>query len=213
VKGVALAAALAAAIVLPVTLPYFAVRAEQGLERTIEEAEEYKATPGSYRFLPPWDAPNPVQQALGVRSGGNRSLTTVGQAPHADGHRHSEIVVETRSTPGSSQSPEPWRPFSAGTLPAGRWLRSRRWRSGQSSSRSGPPLVRRTEAAFPCPTGWLFERAPFFTAMRVPARLGGLAAFALVALGGLGVAGRGPAGGDRSPTGSAMVWLDPPPLA
>ena len=189
VKGVALAAALAAAIVLPVTLPYFAVRAEQGLERTIEEAEEYKATPGSYRVLPPWDRPNPIQQALGVRSGDNRSLTTVGQAPHSDGHRHSEIVVEDALYPGLFAI--------AGTVAALLSWHTARWPTvalaavavGSVVLSLGPSLGPPDGSGIPLPYGWLFERAPFFTAMRVPARLGGLAAFALVALGGLGVAG------------------------
>jgi len=38
------------------------------------------------------------------------------------------------------------------------------------------------------PYRWLFDHAPFFTAMRVPARLGGVVGFALVAMAGLGAA-------------------------
>jgi hypothetical protein len=52
----------------------------------------------------------------------------------------------------------------------------------------GPSLGPPDGRGAPLPYGWLFERAPFFTAMRVPARLGGLVALSLVAIGGCGVA-------------------------
>jgi len=188
VKAVTLATAIAVAVVLPAALPYFAVREAQGLERTLAESEEYKATPGSFLHLPPWDTPNPVQRLFGITASDNRSLTTVGQAAHADGHQHPEIVVEDALYPGLFAI--------VGTLAALAWWRSARWPliafGGVALVSAllslGPSLGPPDGSGVPLPYGWLFERAPFFTAMRVPARLGGLVAFALVACGGLGVA-------------------------
>ena len=188
IEAAALAAAITAAVVLPMTLPYFTVRDEQGLERTLDEAELYKATLGSFLILPPWDAPNPVQRLLGVHSGDNRSLTTVGQAPHADGHQHREIVIEDALFPGLFAI--------VGALAALVWWRTARWPLAALGGAAvvsailslGPTLGPPDGSGVPLPYGWLFERAPFFTAMRVPARLGGLVDFALVALGGFGVA-------------------------
>ena len=92
---------IALAITVPLYAPYLQVREEQRLERSIVDAEQYKALPASYLQLAPWDAPNPVQRLLGVRAGANESLTEVGQAPHADGHQHGEIVIEDALYPGA----------------------------------------------------------------------------------------------------------------
>ncbi|MCC6313981.1 MAG: hypothetical protein IT337_08190, partial [Thermomicrobiales bacterium] len=84
--ALAIAGFVAAILIVPLSIPYVAVRNEQGLERTIAETEQYKATVSSYLTLPPWTVPNPLQRLLGVRAGDNIALTTVGQEPHADGH-------------------------------------------------------------------------------------------------------------------------------
>jgi len=65
-RSLAVGAAVAAALCVPLYLPYLTVRDEQGLQRTLAEAEEYKALPESWLTLAPWDAPNPLQRALGV---------------------------------------------------------------------------------------------------------------------------------------------------
>ena len=99
-RSAAAAGALALAIAVPLYAPYLQVREEQRLERSIIDAEQYKALPASYLRLAPWDVPNPVQRLLGVRVGANESLTEVGQQ-HADGHQHREIVIEDALYPGA----------------------------------------------------------------------------------------------------------------
>ena len=100
-RSAAVAGGVALAITVPLYTPYLQVREEQHLERSIVDAEQYKALPTSFLQLAPWDAPNPVQRLLGVRAGANESLTEVGQAPHADGHQHGEIVIEDALYPGA----------------------------------------------------------------------------------------------------------------
>lgn len=220
--ALALAAGVAAALAVPLLLPYLHVRAEQGLERTIADAETYKATPGSYLTLPPWAEAGPLGRLLGARPGPNESLVRVGQAPHADGHRHPEIVIEDALFPGSlallgagaalaavlatgatairrgantlTANPSPSRVRGAGGGGAeASWARPMvvglAATAGVAALLSlGPSWGPPDGSGAPLPYGWLFEHAPFFTAMRVPARLGGLVGFALVAMAGVAAA-------------------------
>jgi hypothetical protein len=187
-RALALAVAVAAAISIPLYVPYLQVREEQRLERSIVDAEQYKALPESYLQLAPWDAPTPVQRLIGVRAGSNESLTEVGQEPHADGDQHREMVIEDALYPGA---------IVAGLAMIGVFgWRGRRWLTialaviGISAVvlSLGPTLGPRHGAGVPLPYGWLFDHVPFFRAMRVPARLGGLANLAAVLLAGLGIA-------------------------
>jgi hypothetical protein len=185
----ALLAALvvAAGVVAPFVAPYLRVRSEQGLERSIDEAERYKASPASYLTLPPWDRPNPLQRAIGVRTGVNDALATVGQARHADGHRHPEIVTEDALYPGA---------VVAALAVAGVALGRPRWLAfGLAGAAAaafvlslGPSLGAPGHGAVTLPYRWLFDHVPGFTAMRVPARLGGLVGLVLVLLAGIGLA-------------------------
>ena len=187
-RSLAVATAVMLMIAAPFYVPYLQVREEQQLERTIVDAEQYKALPASYLQLAPWDTPNPVQRLFGVRAGANESLTEVGQAPHADGHQHSEIVIEDALYPGVIATA-----FAAIGLVG--W-RSRRWLAialaviGLSALilSFGPSFGPRHGDGMPLPYGWLFDHVPFFRAMRVPARLGGLANLTVVLLAGLGMA-------------------------
>jgi hypothetical protein len=193
--GLGLSAAVTVILVVPLDLPYLQVRGEQGLERTIAEAEHYKATAASYLSLAPWDRPNPLWGELGQRPGENLALTTVGQAPQADGHQHPEIVIEDALFPGGLA-------LVAAAIGLVCWRR--RWLTVALALTAvtaailslGPSWGPRDGSGVPLPYRFLFDHAPFFTAMRVPARLGGLADFALVTLAGLGVA-------------AAWRWLSP----
>ncbi|MBW3634701.1 MAG: hypothetical protein KY456_16910, partial [Chloroflexi bacterium] len=186
-RGLAVAVVVALAISAPLYMPYLHVREEQRLERTIVDAEQYKALPASYLQLAPWDAPNPVQRLFQVRAGPNESLSEVGQAPHADGHQHSEIVIEDALYPGAITAI-----FAAIGL-AG-W-RTRRWFTMALAAIGlvafilslGPTFGPRHGDGASLPYGWLFDHVPLFRAMRVPARLGGLANFIIVLLAGLGL--------------------------
>lgn len=234
--AIALAGGFAALIAVPFLVPYLGVRAEQGLERTLEDAETYKATAGSYLTLAPWDKPGPLGRLLGARPGRNESLTEVGQARHADGHRHPEIVIEDALFPGTltlvgalaALAVAIWRPRQWPSLGRnGRIDRHRHepdptfnsawWSDGlrhgaidslTNQDRPATPVVlglavtaalaallsfgptwgEESGNGVPLPYGWLFEHAPFFTSMRVPARLGGLVGFALVAMAGVAAA-------------------------
>lgn len=182
------AAAVALVISAPVLLPYLNVREEQLLERTIVDAEQYKALPASYLQLAPWDAPGMLQQAAGIRAGVNESLVEVGHAPHADGHRHGEIVIEDALYPGALA-------ICLATVGAVAW-RDRRWLifalGGVAAIAfilsMGPTLGPRHGSGAPMPYAWLFDHVALFRAMRVPARLGGLVNLVIVVLAGLGVA-------------------------
>ncbi len=182
-----MAAAVSLAISAPLYVPYLRVREEQRLERTIVDAEQYKALPDSYLRLVPWDVPNPVQRLFQVHAGANESLTEVGQAPHADGHQHGEIVIEDALYPGAIATT-----FAAVGL-AG-W-RTRRWFAIALVAIGlvafilslGPTFGPRHGEGASLPYGWLFDHVPLFRAMRVPARLGGLANLTIVLLAGLGL--------------------------
>ena len=187
-RSAAVAAAVALAITVPLYAPYLHVREEQRLERSIVDAEQYKALPASYLQLAPWDGPNLMQRLLGVRAGANESLTEVGQARHADGHQHGEIVIEDALYPGAVAmafavvgllSRHPWR-----------WLAIALAAIGLIALvlSLGPSYGPRHGGGPPLPYGWLFDHVPFFRAMRVPARLGGLTNLMIVLLAGLGLA-------------------------
>lgn len=185
--SLAVAVAVAGLLIGPAVGPYLRVRAEQGLERNLADAEQYKASPASYLTLAPWDEPNPLQRLLGVRPGENEALTTVGQARHADGHRHGEIVNEDALYPGYVVV------LLAGaglTWSRRRWIVAGLAAAGTSAFvlSLGPSLGDMSSEGIVLPYRWLFDHLPGFTAMRVTARLGGLAGLVLVLLAGLGVA-------------------------
>jgi len=187
-RSVVVAGGVALAITVPLYAPYLQVRGEQHLERSIVDAEQYKALPTSFLQLAPWDAPNPVQRLLTVRAGANESLTEVGQAPHADGHQHGEIVIEDALYPGAvamvfavigllSRRPPRWLAVALAVTGLIALILS-----------LGPSFGPRHAQGPPLPYGWLFDHVPFFRAMRVPARLGGLTNLTIVLLAGLGLA-------------------------
>lgn len=197
VRSLAVATAVTAILAGPVYLPYLKVRNEQGLQRTMAETQEYKAVPGSWLSLAPWDDPTPFQRALGVRAGVNRALTTVGQERHADGHQHAEIVTEDALYPGV------WTVLAT-ILGLACW--KRRWLSfglgavsiGSAILTLGPTLGSGI-AGRSLPYGWLFEHVPLFTSMRAPARFGGLALLAIAVLAALGLAAAWSSMRDRLP--------------
>lgn len=187
-RALAVAAIVAAVICLPLTRPYLQVRDEQGLERTLAEAEQYKATPDSYLQIAPWAVPTPLDRLLGVRPGPNEALTTVGHAPHADGHQHPEIVIEDALFPGTVALV-----FALVGLVG--WRRQRWFLAAMLGVAAaafvlslGPTLGPLDGSGRPLPYGFLFDHIPFFRAMRVPARLGGLVGLALAILAGFGFA-------------------------
>ncbi len=185
-KALLTAVAVSGLLVGPVVAPYLGVRIEQGLERSIAETEEYKATPASYLTLAPWDRPNVVQRLIGVRSGENEAFRTVGQARHADGHQHGEIVIEDALYPGAAvvllaATGLTWR--------RQRWLVAGLAAAGTTAFvLSLGPSLGDMSGGVPLPYWWLFDNVPGFTAMRVTARLGGLVNLVLVLVAGLGVA-------------------------
>jgi hypothetical protein len=117
-RSLAVATAVILTIATPLYVPYLQVREEQRLERTIVDAEQYKALPASYLQLAPWDTPKPRTTPLWGTRRSQRSLTEVGQAAHADGHQHGEIVIEDALYPAPSLQHCANRP---------RGWRSRRW--------------------------------------------------------------------------------------
>ena len=182
----ALAVGVALAIATPFLIPYLHVNEQQRLERTLVDAEQYKALPESYLQLAPWDSPNALQNALGIRAAPNLSLTEVGQATHADGHQHPEIVTEDALYPGLLVLI-----FAVVALLAGRprWLVASlvvvAITAGALSL--GPTWGPHHEGNLFLPYAWLFDHVSLFRAMRVPARLGGLVDLALVLLAALGL--------------------------
>lgn len=208
VRSLAIAVVTAALIAVPFFLPYLQVRNEQLLERSIVDAEQYKALPESYLQLPPWDAPNAFQRAIGLRAGLNESLSEVGQERHADGHVHAEFVIEDALFPGLVASI-----FAVVALLL---ERRRRWLLAALAATVllavllslGPTLGLRQGNGFGLPYGWLFDNVPLFRSMRVPARLGGLADLAVVILGGLGIAAIWPYIRRRA-SSTRTRWLGP----
>lgn len=188
IQALAVAGAVTAVIAIPLYSPYLSVRDEQLLERTIVDAEQYKAMPESYLRLAPWDAPNGVQGLLGVHAGPNESLTEVGQAQHADGHQHAEIVIEDALYPGVVALI--FAVVGIVGYRQGRWLVAALVLIGLIAAllSLGPTLGPRHGDGLPLPYWWLFDHVPLFRAMRVPARLGGLADLMVVILAGIGLA-------------------------
>ncbi|MDQ3467813.1 MAG: hypothetical protein M3411_06200, partial [Chloroflexota bacterium] len=186
--ALAVTTAVAAILTVPLYLPYLQVRSEQGLERSVEEAELYKAQPESYRRVAPFDRPNPLWSWLGVRPGPNVALTTVGQEVHADGHQHQEVVLEDALFPGTLAL--------VGAAIGLLFWRRQRWLALALALTAltaailslGPTTGPPESGGRTLPYGYLFEHVPLFTAMRVAARLGGLTGFAVVVLAGLGAA-------------------------
>jgi hypothetical protein len=138
------------------------VRDQQGLERTISEAEQYSATPSSYLRV---QQRNRVWSWLTDHQGGEDTLfpgglVLAGAIVGLIGLRRRPAVTAALLTLvvlGIILSLGPtWRPGSG----------------------DGPPL----------PYRLLFDHFPFFKAMRVPARFGVLALFGLVVLAGCGAA-------------------------
>jgi len=157
------AGALALALILPLAWPYVLVRDQQGLERTLVEAEQYQATPQSYLRV---QAGNRFWDWLTEKKGGEDTLfpgglVIVGAILGLVGFRRRPAVSTAALLLlafGVILSLGPtWRPESTG---------------------GGTPL----------PYRLLFEHFPFFKAMRVPARFGALALLALVILAGCGAA-------------------------
>lgn len=185
-RAAAFAGAIAFLVTLPFLIPYVQVHQQQRLERTLDDAEQYKALPGSYLQLAPWDTPNAIQQALGVHAAPNLSLTEVGQQIHADGHQHPEIVTEDALYPGLVVLA-----FSAFAVVWGRprWLVAALLViAAVAGLLSFGPSWGLPHGENPTlPYAWLFEHVTFFRAMRVPARLGGLADLMLVLLAALGM--------------------------
>ena len=180
-RATALAISIALLIAVPFLLPYVQVNQEQRLERTLADAEQYKALPESYLQLAPWTKPNPLQGALRVHPAPNLSLTEVGQSAHADGHRHAEIVSEDALYPGLLAML-----FAVVALVWGR----PRWLVAALSVIAiiagllslGPSWGPHHASNPALPYAWLFEHVPIVRAMRVPARLGGLVDLALILL-------------------------------
>jgi hypothetical protein len=158
----AVAGAIAAAIILPLALPYLQVRNELGLERTVREAERYSATPTSYFRV----------------TGENRFWERL------PGRGGSEDIL-----------------FPGGVALAGAALGLAAWRRRPALTASavllaaiafvislGPTWQRDDGDGTPLPYRFLFDYFPFFKAMRVPARFGVLADFAVIVLAASGFA-------------------------
>ncbi|HET7094674.1 MAG TPA: hypothetical protein VFI22_14375, partial [Thermomicrobiales bacterium] len=109
------------------------------------------------------------------------------------GHMHPEIVIEDALFPGGIAL--------IGALVGLCCWRRDRWLLVALSAVAvaafvlslGPSLGPIDGSGFPLPYAWLFDHAPFFRAMRVPARLGGLAGLAIVLMAGFGFAAIGAA--------------------
>ncbi|MDQ2651488.1 MAG: glycosyltransferase 87 family protein, partial [Chloroflexota bacterium] len=185
-RASAIAVFVALVIALPFLLPYLQVHQQQRLERTLTDAEQYKALPVSYLQLAPWDTPNALQDVLGIRAAPNLSLTEVGQARHADGHQHPEIVTEDALYPGLLVLV-----FAAVAVVRGRprWLATALLVVAAVAGllSLGPTWGPHHGNNPYLPYAWLFEHVMFFRAMRVPSRLGGLVGLMLVLLAALGL--------------------------
>ena len=174
---------LAALLVVPAYLPYLAVRDEQGLQRTIYEAEYWKAMPASH--LLPWESH--FWRVVGLESWARWGVR--GGATDYPDTRFLEQAI-----------------FSGGLALLGAVVGLLGWRRRPMATvllgaigvsafvlSLGPSLGPRAylpaiTPGIPLPFGWLFRHLPFFTAMRVSARFGVLVNLAVVGLAGLGVA-------------------------
>ncbi len=157
----AVAGALALAIIAPLAWPYVQVRDQQGLERDLWEAEQYRASPTSYLRTQPG---NRFWAWMTVRKGGEDTLfpgglVIVGAIIGMVGFRRRPALSAAALLLlllGFVLSLGPtWHPESSGA---------------------------------PLPYRFLFDHFPFFKAMRVPARFGLLALSALLLFAALGTA-------------------------
>jgi hypothetical protein len=127
-----------------------------------------------------------LQEALGVRAAPYLSLTEVGQAPHADGHQHLEIVTEDALYPGLLVLV-----FAAIAILWGRphWLVAALLIVAAIAGllSFGPSWGPHHGDNPYLPYAWLFDHVLFFRAMRVPSRLGGLVDLMVVLLAALGL--------------------------
>ncbi|HEX5506689.1 MAG TPA: hypothetical protein VFW96_28995 [Thermomicrobiales bacterium] len=163
---VALAAAcgLAAVLVLPVALPYLGSGHRDTLERTLQEAERWSASPRSF-----------FKAAAGNRVWGFGWI-------FEKGNREDAIFPGGLALAGAAAGLLGWRrrpPWTATLLLIG---------AAGFVLAFGPTLRGRQGGTLPLPYRFLFEHLPFFDGMRVPARFGVLFDFAVVALAGCGVA-------------------------
>ena len=172
--------ALAALLVVPTYLPYLAVRDQQGLQRTVYEAEYWKGLPSSH--LKPWRS---------------RVWTWTNQASWQD--------LRLRAG-GAGYNDDEDAIFAGGLALVGATLGLIGWRRRRLATALlvpigaaafvlslGPSLGPRAylptiEPGIPLPYKWLFEHVTFLQATRVTARFGIVANLATVALAGLGVA-------------------------
>lgn len=186
--GLVVAGGLAAALVVPLALPYLAVRDEQGLQRTLGEAERYGATPRSYLKI---ERGNHVWGGLVPDRGGEDALFPGGVALLGA----ALALVGLRRRPAAT--------VAALAIAAAAFVIS-----------LGPTWRGAAGSGLPLPYRFLFDHFPFFKAMRVPARFGILTDFAIVVLGGLGaawawerLAPRLPRGHGRTVAGAALTAL------
>ncbi len=157
------AALLALALIVPLAWPYIAVRDQQGLERTITEAENFQAVPESYLRVQPG---NRFWTNLTEKKGGEDTLfpgglVILGTILGLIGFRRRPAVTTAALLfviIGVILSLGPtWQPS-------------------------------RPDGGSPLPYRLLFDHFPFFKAMRVPARFGAIALLGLVVLAGCGAA-------------------------
>jgi hypothetical protein len=158
----AAAVALAAVIILPLALPYLQVRDQQGLERTLFEAESYRASFTSYLKV---QNGNHLWSWLMERHGGEDTLfpgavVLAGAVLGLLGFRRRPAITA-----------------GALLLLAIGFVLS-----------LGPTWHPEANGGVPLPYRLLYEHFPFFKAMRVPARFGVLALLALVLLAACGAA-------------------------
>ncbi|HEX5505130.1 MAG TPA: hypothetical protein VFW96_21115 [Thermomicrobiales bacterium] len=161
----AAACGLAAVLVLPFALPYLQVRDQQGLERTLLEAEKWQATPDSYLKV---EARNRVWEGLTAAHGGEDTLFPGGLALLG-------AVVGLAGLAGTRRRRAPTLALLA--IAAVAFVMS-----------LGPTWDAEHGGTTPLPYRFIFDHVPLFKAMRVTARFGVLVDFAVVALAGLGAA-------------------------
>ncbi len=158
----AVAGAVAGAIILPLALPYLRVRDELGLERTVREAERYRAELTSYFKV---TGENAFWERLPERGGSEDILFPGGVA----------LV-------GAALGLLAWRRRPALTTAA--------VVTGLIALiiSLGPTWHPERGGGTPLPYRFLYDHFPFFKAMRVPARFGVLTDFAVVVLAASGFA-------------------------
>jgi len=158
----AAAGVLALAIILPLALPYLQVRDQQGLERTLFEAESYRASPTSYLKV----------------QGGNRLWSWIMEQHGGEDTLFPGAVVLVGAVVGLLGFRR--RPaITVGLLillVLGFFLSL------------GPTWHPEANGGTPLPYRLMYEHFPFFKSMRVPARFGVLALLALVLLAACGAA-------------------------